>query len=230
MKPVETNILLGDCNLLLHNLLPNSIDLVLTDPPYNISRANGFKSMGRQGLDFGDWDKDQDILSYITMVSVVLKPGGSFIVFNDWKNLGDISKVSESVGLSTKDIIRLEKTNPFPRNTNRRYVCDYEFAVWFTKGKGWVFNKQNETPYLRPKFYAPTVKGEHPTQKNLKLIEDLIKIHSNEFDVVLDPFMGSGTTGVACAKLNRSFVGFELDEAYFKIAKRRINEACRDSD
>ena len=215
----------GDCLEIMDRLIEEgvNVDAIITDPPYNISRKNNFKTLNRSGIDFGKWDKDFDLFSYIDKVYKLLNKNGSFIVFNDWKNLGDISKYSENLGFTTKDMIRLEKSNPMPRNRDRRYVTDYECAIWFTMPKAkWVFNRQ-DSKYERPKFVASIDKGLHPTQKNLKLMEWLIKIHTNENQLVLDPFMGSGSTGVACKNLNRNFIGIELDEEYFKIAKERIN-------
>lgn len=217
----------GDCLKVMDKLIEKGIkvDTIITDPPYNISQKNNFKTMGRNGIDFGEWDKDFDLFSYIDKVFKLLDKNGSFIVFNDWKNLGDIVKYCEKLGFSTKDMIRLEKTNPMPRNRDRRYITDFECAVWFTMPKAkWVFNRQNIN-YERPKYIGSIEKGLHPTQKNLGLIEWLVKIHSNDSQIILDPFMGSGTTGVACKNLNRRFIGIELDENYFNIAKERI-ESC----
>lgn len=219
---MKLDLIHGDCLEEMKKIPDGSIDLVLTDPPYNIARENNFHTMGRAGIDFGEWDKEADILSYIKEAFRVTKNGGSFIVFNAWKNLGDISKEAERVGFETKDMLRLEKTNPMPRNRDRRYITDYECAIWFTKPKEkWTFNRQDPA-YQRPKFVKSIDKGFHPTQKSLSLMEDLLKIHSNETDIVLDPFMGSGTTGVACKNLNRNFIGIELDKDYYEIAKKRI--------
>ena len=213
----------GDCLELMKHIPDGSIDAVITDPPYNIARNNNFHTMGRAGIDFGEWDKGFDLFSYIDEVARVVNKNGSFVVFNDWKNLGDIAKYAESVGFDTKDMIRLEKSNPMPRNRDRRYITDYECAIWFVKkGSKWIFNRQSNT-YERPKFVGSIESGLHPTQKNILLMEWLIKIHTNEKQTVLDPFMGSGTTGVACKNLNRNFIGIEKDNNYFKIAMERIN-------
>lgn len=216
------NLIHGDCLEVMKTIPDASIDAIITDPPYNIAKKNNFATMGRSGIDFGEWDKNADIFSYINEASRVLQKNGSFVVFNAWKNLGDISKYAEQQGFETKDMIRLEKSNPMPRNRDRRYITDYECAIWFVKKNAkWVFNRQSHT-YERPKFVASIETGLHPTQKNLNLMEWLIKIHTNKNQTILDPFMGSGTTGVACKNLNRNFIGIELDEGYFQIAKERI--------
>lgn len=221
-KDENTWLMFGDCLERMKEIPDGSVNLVLTDPPYNIARENNFTTMGRAGIDFGEWDKNADILSYIEDVSRVLNKNGSFIVFNAWKNLGDIVKQAEYFGFDTKDMLRLEKSNPMPRNRDRRYITDYECAIWFTKQKGkWTFNRQDEK-YQRPKFVHSIDKGYHPTQKPLTLMEELVKIHSNEHEVILDCFMGSGTTGVACRNLGRKFIGVEMNEGYFEIAKERI--------
>jgi DNA modification methylase len=219
------NLMQGDCLERMKEIPDGSVDMVLTDPPYNIARDNNFSTMGRAGIDFGEWDKGADLFSYINEVYRVLNKDGSFVVFNDWKNLGDIARYAENLGFVTKDMLRLEKSNPMPRNRDRRYITDYECAIWFTMPKAkWTFNRQDSS-YQRPKFVHSIDKGLHPTQKSLSLMEQLLLVHTNKGDIVLDPFMGSGTTGVACANTDRSFIGIELDEGYFEIASKRIADA-----
>jgi len=148
------------------------------------------------------------------------------VIFNDWKNLGLIAAHCESLGFVIKDMIRWEKANPMPRNRDRRYITDFECALWVTMPKAkWVFNRQDsnyERPIIRSPITPKSEKVGHTTQKPVSVMEHLLKIHSNEGDVVLDPFMGSGTTGVAAKNLSRSFIGIELDQDYFNIAKERI--------
>ena len=115
-----------------------------------------------------------------------------------------------------------------PRNRDRRYVPAMEIMVWFVKPKGkWTFNRQNDV-YETGLFQYPSESGGgfnriHPTQKPVKLIKQLISIHSNQGDLILDPFMGSGTTAVAANELDRNYIGFEIDSNYFEKSLNRIN-------
>ena len=218
----------GNCLKLMEDIPDKSIDLLLTDPPYNISKNNNFKTMKRSGIDFGGWDHKFDLISWLSGISRIMNDGSSIIIFNDWRNLGILDKKLESEGFIGKDIFRWIKSNPMPRNRDRRYITDFEFALVATSKKGkWVFNRLNST-YERPEFTCPSVSGNkrfHPTQKPVSLMKHLIFRHSNVNQTVLDPFMGSGSTGVACVNTNRNFIGMELDPKYFKIAKERINNA-----
>lgn len=223
----------GDCLNKLNEIQDSSVDLLLTDPPYNISQNNNFntmKSANRQGVDFGNWDKDFDLTSWITLATKKVREGGNIVVFNAWRNLGIISNALEKNNCVSKDIIRMIKNNPMPRNRDRRFVVDYEFAIWAVKKKGkWTFNRIDEK-YERPEIRTSITPkseqkfGKHPTQKSLIAMEWIIKRLSNEQDIVLDPFMGSGSTGVAALNLNRQFIGIEIDKRYFDIAQKRLKK------
>ena len=214
----------GDYSNEIKNIPNESIDLILTDIPYVISKENNITTMkkgGRTGIDFGEWDKKFDInnLSYLVPK---IKRGGSLLTFCSIEQCGELIKILNN--LEYKDKIIWQKTNPMPRNRDRRYITDFENGMWFVRnGDKWTFNRQNNN-YDRCIMTYPIVTGKrlHPTQKNVELIKELVLRHSNEGDLVLDPFMGSGTTGVACKNLNRDFIGIELDENYFNIAKERI--------
>lgn|GEM_PF-214318 len=222
-----------DANKKLEDLLREGVqvDHIITDPPYNISKKNNFATMttsNRKGVDFGQWDKGFDLTGWIETAGALLKPGGTFIIFNSYRNLTPIIEELEKNGLEVKDLIRWVKTNPMPRNTTRRYVQDSEYAIWAVKpGKPWIFNKPKSENYLRAQFSSSTVSGlertSHPTQKSLKLIRELVSIHTDPGQVILDPFMGSGTTGVAANSLGRKFLGIELEKEYFQIAKNRLD-------
>ena len=130
--------------------------------------------------------------------------------------------------ISIKRCLVLSKSNPAPFNKDRMFVNDVEFALWGVynsknKPTKWTFNRVNK---LEKCCMNTTVQSSklHPTMKDIKIIKHLVELLSNENDTILDCFMGSGTTGVACKELNRNFIGIELDEKYFEIAKNRIED------
>lgn len=234
-----TNIELNNCQLFcddsynkVHELqrLNIKVDHIITDPPYNISQDNNFstmKSANRHGVDFGEWDKEFDMTSWISEYEKILDKNGSMIIFCSYRFISKIIEKLENSGMVVKDILQWRKSNPMPRNINRRYVQDTEFAIWAVKkGAKWVFNKPNNISYLRSQFIAPVVAGKertiHPTQKSLSVMEQIIQIHTNHNQVVLDPFMGSGTTGVAALKNGRKFIGIEIENIFFDICKNKI--------
>lgn len=221
----------GDCLTIMKSLETEKIkvDAIITDPPYNISKPNNFSTMTsakRRGVDFGNWDKNFDLFSWLKIADPLLKDGGNIVIFNSFLHIGEIAKYLESIGYSVKDLIRWIKPNPMPRNMSSRFVSDYEVAIWCVKGKKkWTFNNSSES-YLRPEFRCSSPCGKercgHPTQKPICLMESLISIFTNFGDLVLDPFMGSGSTGLACVHKNRSFIGIELDDKYYNMAYNRI--------
>lgn len=219
----------GNSLEVLQNIDTNSIDAIITDPPYNISRDNNFKTMGRAGIDFGEWDKEFDLTSWIKTAEPLLKKGGNIVIFNDWKNMSYITKALEDNEFEIKDLIRWKKTNAMPRNRDRRFITDYEVAVWAVKKGGkWTFNRLSDT-YEIPEIVggltpkSEKLDGGHPTQKPIYVMKWLIERLTNKGDTILDPFMGSGSTCVACEELSRDYIGIELDDNYYNIAKERID-------
>lgn len=211
-----------------------SVDALITDPPYNIARDNNFKTMGRAGIDFGEWDKDFNLISWIAEAVDKVKKGGNVIIFTDWKSTTPIIEELEKTNCEVKDMIRVEKSNPIPRNRDRRFITDYEIAIWAVKkGDKWTFNRKSET-YERPLIKtrvtpkSEKVGGGHPTQKSLEVMEWLLERLTNESNLVLDPFMGSGTTAIAAINTNRNYIGFELDEEYHKSSLDRIKKHMED--
>ena len=206
------------------------VNHIIADPPYNVSQKNNFHTLGnRKGLDFGEWDWDFDLYTWIGEYTDLLDKNGSILIFCGYKYLSHIYDKLEQSGIDIKDVILWNKTNPMPRNINRRYVQSVEFCIWgVKKGAKWVFNKPEDVAYLKPVYEIPLCSGKerlgHPTQKSLKLMEELIKVHTNENDIILDPFMGSGSTGVACLNLGRRFIGVELSTEYFNMAKERLEK------
>lgn len=205
------------------------VDHIITDPPYNISKNNNFQSMKncRRGIYFGDWDKNFNLYDWIDYYSKIINNNGSFIIFCSYRYLSYIIDRLENNNFIVKDILKWIKNNPMPRNRDRRYVQDTEYIVWSVKkGSKWVFNRPQELPYLRSEFRLPIVMGKektiHPTQKPLKLMEEIIKIHTNKNDIILDPFMGSGSTGIASYLQGRKFIGIENSDIFFEVALQRF--------
>lgn len=230
-----------DCLEIIPILENNSIDLLLTDPPYNLGefiqkRNYNIKNMRENSLeDMLDWDSlsKEDYLinmdKFFQKVSSKLKIGANIIIFISSLRIESIVEIAERYGFYYKTTGVWHKTNPMPRNMNLHFVSSNEFWIYFVykKRTGNVFNNENRmimdyiessTPKSLEKQY-----GKHPTQKPIQVIEYLIKILSNEEDLVLDPFMGSGTTGKSAIKLNRRFIGIELNKKYFEIAEKRIS-------
>ena len=223
-----------DCNKGMEDLFKRHgecVDLIIADPPYVVSRDSNFHLMKdrknpRKGINFGEWDIKFDNNLWIKNSFKLLKEGGALIVFNDFKKASLINEIATEVGFEYKDTMIWEKTNPMPRNRERRYIPNIEMIQWYVKKGKWTFNRQDEK-YESSILTFPSESGGgfkryHPTQKPVKLIEYLIKIHSNKGELVLDPFMGSGTTGVSSLNLDRHFIGYEIDSKFVSIANERI--------
>ena len=221
----------GDCLEMMEEIPDEGVDLLLTDIPYNVSRKNNFKTMkdrkGRNGIEFGEWDHGFDE-SVLELFVAKLKKGGSAVIFHAFEQFDAVRNALAE--LDAKDKMVWLKTNPMPRNRDRRYIGNIEMVSWYVKaGEKWTFNRQNEAydgcVMAYPSESGGGFKRYHPCQKNVKLLMELVMRHSNPGDIVLDPFMGGGSTGIACVNAGRNFVGMELDTGYFEIAKSRIDEA-----
>lgn len=254
--------------LYLNSVIDNSIDLVLTDPPYIISKDSGMnkhynkvnenkdnnieyvktekewieykKNNGieisdkqkdnymRYGTiygkkycvktDYGDWDNDftMDILEkFIDSYYKKLKNGGTLIMFFDIWKISDLKKLFEKYKFKQIRLVEWIKTNPQPLNSKVNYLTNCrEVGLLGIKGSKPTFNSK----YDNGMYLFPLQGGKnrfHPTQKSLKLFEELIKKHSNKGDIVMDTFLGGGTTAIACVKTGRVFKGCELNVNYY---------------
>ncbi|MBL4847581.1 MAG: site-specific DNA-methyltransferase [Planctomycetes bacterium] len=134
LDPAQCVVLHGCAEELLPRVPSESVRLTLTDPPYNVSRPNNFQTMGRTGIDF-DWDGDFDQLSWLEEAARALVPGGSIVIWNDRKNLGDLARALASLGFSVKAKLTWSKRNPMPRNRGRSFVPREEHGLWAVKVK-----------------------------------------------------------------------------------------------
>lgn len=216
------------CFEYLKTIKSNSISLVLIDPPYEISRETGFKngtSVKRLGvsMDFGEWDKNfQDLDVVIKECYRVLKPSGTFICFYDLWKITNLYNNMLDAKFKQIRFIEWVKTNPVPLNSKVNYLTNArEIAlVGVKKGKPTFHSEYDNGVY---KYGICRDSGRfHPTQKPLKLIMKIIEKHSNPGDIVLDCFSGSGTTAVACMRLEREFKGCEINKEYYEKSKNRI--------
>jgi site-specific DNA-methyltransferase (adenine-specific) len=231
-------IINDDCFNYLKNINDNSIDLILVDPPYQISRESGFKNIsdttndemkskyGKLSIDFGDWDKteiDWDLL--FKEYYRVLKKGGTVIFFFDiWKS-NIIKEVAEINKFKQPRIGSWVKTNPVPINSKINYLSNAtEYFFTFVKGSKPTFNSSYDNGIYRYPICHGKQRFDHPTQKPLELIKDLVEKHSNEGDLVLDTFAGTGTTAHAAYLSNRKYIVIERELKYYEIIKKRIEE------
>ncbi len=229
-------IINDDCFNYIKSIKSNSIDLILTDPPYQISRPSGFKNYsdntkhelkskyGKISIDFGDWDKseiDWDIL--FKEYYRILKKGGTLIIFFDiWKS-NIIKDAADRNKFKQPRVCQWVKNNPVPINSKLNYLSNaIEFFFTFTKVGKPIFNSVYDNGIYKYPLCHGKERYDHPTQKPLELIKDLIKKHSNEGDLILDTFAGTGTTGHATVLLDRKYILIEKDEKYFEIMKKRL--------
>ena len=236
----EYNIINDDCINGLKTLPEQSVNLILTDPPYNLGkfmkeratnlkqlRPNYFGAAGWDDLGFDEWQQSMDTL--FEEAGRVIVSGGSMIVFMSIIKVETLIRLAQNHGFYYKTTGIWHKKNPMPRNMNLHFINSTEAWVYFTYNKRTgTFNNNGKAVHdffetgLTPK--AEGEYGRHPTQKPVSLLEQMILLLSNEGDVVLDPFMGSGSTGVAALKNNRKFVGIELNKDYFEICSKRLKD------
>lgn len=228
---MEINLEFGSCFKFLPELQKESVDLILTDPPYEISRDTGFKAVktGVQrfaiSMDFGKWDKNfEGLAEAVFYMYQSLKKGGTCIIFYDLWKITPLKEMMENAGFKQIRMIEWIKTNPVPINSSVNYLTNArEIAlVGVKEGKPTFHSKYDDGIYRYPIYHSKD--RFHPTQKPLELFKELILKHSNEGELVVDPFSGSGTTAIASILTNRNFSGCELDLEYHTKSVKRIEE------
>ena len=226
----------ADYQQFLRTLHDNSVDLILTDPPYAISRDTGFASLGKNSverlgvsMDFGEWDHQEiDINAMSSAFHRVVRKGGTVILWYDIWKIESLKAALEQAGFRMIRLLIWSKTNPVPLNSKSTYLSNgREVAVSAVKGSSPTFNSEYDTGDYA--FPIPRHGGErlHPTQKPLNLFCDLVVKHSNMGDLVVDPFLGSGTTALAAMDTFRRFAGCDISEKYANIALKRVNDEYR---
>ena len=235
----KSRLINSDCIEALKSMPDSSVDCIITDPPYNLGlfmhqrgtnlkkmRDNQFAFAGWDNMEFEQWEKNMEV--FFAQCSRVLKTRGTMIVFMAIIKVEDIIRLATQHKFYYKTTGIWHKTNPMPRNMKIQFVNSTECWIYFVKNAGTgTFNNGGKA---RHDFIESSVcpmsekrHGNHPTQKPLSIMKQLIEIVTNPDDIVLDPFMGSGSTCVAAALTGRRYIGIELSEEYYNIASARIS-------
>jgi len=248
LAPWLDQVILGDCREVLPTLPEESIDLIFADPPYNLQlssdlwRPNVTRVDGVQE----SWDKFENYAAYdaftqewLSACRRVLKPTGTLWVIGTYHNIFRIGRILQDLEFWILNDIVWIKSNPMPNFRGVRFSNAHETLIWAQKTMGakYTFNYHamkalNEDLQMRSDWYLPICKGSerlkegnrklHPTQKPEALLYRIILATTNPGDVVLDPFFGTGTTGAMAKKLQRHFIGIEIDEHYVQRARERV--------
>ena len=220
----------GDCLELMKDIPDGSVDLVLTDPPYMIATVGAgiYKQADKQYVKELDGIKDGFDEKVLDEICRVMKKINVYF-FCSQKQIIPLIDYFVKKKNCNWNILSWHKSNPVPACGNK-YLTDTEFVLFFRE-KGVKIYGEYETKftyYVTPLNQKDKRQYEHPTIKPVKILQNLIVNSTLENSVVLDCFMGSGSTGVACVNTNRRFIGIELEDKYFEIAKQRINAAIYD--
>jgi site-specific DNA-methyltransferase (adenine-specific)/modification methylase len=203
----------------------------LTDPPYNLSpySTGNIRLPWRKEInnDLAQWDQEMfEPADWVPEFMRILKPTGNIFAFTSYNLLGKWHEAFDPK-FDTFQYMVWHKTNPIPKVRRAGFLnsCELIVCMW-NKGHTWNFTNQKE---MHNFIEAPICMGRervknpvHPTQKPVRILERIIRIASNPNDVVFDPFMGVGSTGVAALRLGREFIGIEIDENYFQAAENRL--------
>ena len=228
---VNVNLMKGDCLDLMKSIPDGSVDLCVSDIPYKLTgggKGDGANSKRPKGIlsDNSQLMKVPKFEDWLPELYRVMKNGTHIYLMCNFKNLNDLMNKSLAVGFKHINLLVWEKNNCTP---SQFYMKNCEYTLLLRKGSSKYINDIGGSKTVH-KFGNIIGNKVHPTEKPTDLMEFYVKNSSNEGDVVLDMFMGSGSTGVACVNTNRNFIGIEMDENYFNIAESRINQALNEKE
>ncbi|MBE0409863.1 MAG: site-specific DNA-methyltransferase, partial [Anaerolineales bacterium] len=251
MQIKANQIIRGDCVEVMNAMPEACVDLIFADPPYNLQLRNQLHrpNMTRVNAVDDTWDQFESFAAYdaftrnwLTASKRVLKPTGTIWVIGSYHNIFRVGRIMQDIGFWILNDVVWIKTNPMPNFKGVRFTNAHETLIWASTGKGhrYTFNHQglkglNDEKQMRSDWWllplAPQaervrdengIKG-HSTQKPEALLYRVILSSTNPGDLLLDPFFGSGTTGVVAKRLHRNWIGIELEESYIELAQRRID-------
>ena len=241
-KYPDFTILQGDCMERLTEIEDNSVDTIFADPPYFLSNGGISVHSGKQVcVDKGDWDKGgtpeyiyEFNRQWLALCRTKLRDNGTIWISGTHHNIHVVMRCLQELGYKVLNTITWQKTDPPPNLSCRYFNFSTELIIWArkTEKKPHKFNYEamkllNGGQQMTDVWRIPAVslwekqQGKHPTQKPLRLLYRIILAATNEGDTVLDPFSGSGTTGIAANLLGRKYIGIEQDEQFCELSLRR---------
>lgn len=249
----DFTLYLGDCNNMLKSIPEKSIDVIFADPPYFLSSGGVSCHSGKQvSVNKGNWDKaltPQEKMNFnrkwLKSCRRVLKDNGTIWISGTFHNIYSVGVALELEGYSIINNITWQKPNPAPNLACRCFTNSTETIIWARKinqkgKKGKHFfnyplmkeingGKQMKDVWLLnlPKKDEKKF-GKHPTQKPLSVLERILQASTNEGDLVLDPFNGSGTTGIACKMMNRKYIGIDTEQSYLDLTINRYKDTTEE--
>lgn len=250
MDKYLNKIIKGDCIEALKEMPENSVDLIFADPPYNLQLQGELYRPNQTKVDGVDdkWDQfssfeeyDQFTHDWLKGCKRVLKKDSTIWVIGSYHNIFRVGKIMQDLGFWTLNDVVWIKTNPMPNFRGTRFNNAQETLIWAAKSQKskYTFHYKSMKSFgddkqMRSDWHIPICNGKeriklngekaHSTQKPEALLYRIIVATSNPGDIVLDPFMGSGTTGAVAKKLGRNFIGIEKEDVYIKIANERIKK------
>ncbi len=242
---------LGDSTQLMNQLRENSIDMIFADPPYNLSNGGFTVHAGKMvSVNKGNWDKsngfdaDYDFHhKWLEACRRVLKPSGTLWVSGTYHSIYQCGHAIQSLGYHILNDVTWFKPNASPNLSCRFFTASHETLIWARKDKkakhtfNYSLMKEGEwngdfikkpNMQMRSVWAVGTPKpdekkfGKHPTQKPLELLKRIVLASTNKGDIVLDPFAGSSTTGIAAVSNGRKFVGVDLEKNYLELSRKRF--------
>ena len=249
-KKYINKIIKGDCIKELHKLPEKSVDLIFADPPYNLQLKGDLIRPNQTKVNAvnDEWDKfssfdeyDKFTYNWLKECKRVLKKNGAIWVIGSYHNIFRVGKIMQDLGLWILNDVIWIKTNPMPNFRGTRFNNAQETLIWASKNQKSKFTFHyktmkafNDDKQMRSDWYIPICNGgerikingekAHSTQKPEALLFRIILSTSNAGDIILDPFMGSGTTGAVAKKLGRNYIGIEREDFYIKVANNRIKK------
>ena len=247
----KNKILLGDSLEIMKTIPSKSVDLIFADPPYNLQLKDTLYRPDQTAVEAvtQDWDKFNTYKEYDNFTEQwlkeskrILKKGGALWVIGSYHNILRVGTSIQNHGFWILNDIIWHKTNPMPNFRGTRFTNAHETLLWCTTSREakYTFNYQNlkelnDGKQMRSDWYIPICSGKerlrennnqrsHPTQKPEALMYRIILSSINKGDIILDPFLGSGTTAVVAKKLQRNFIGIEQDKEYVSLAKKRLKQ------